>query len=180
MEIIAMELSAVLLLAAIIVMHRRQRRAAQDQHVEQLIHLDELASSAALTKQTCLSALDNLHKNLAALEQRTAFVERKLGGLMEAPAMARKDHYEAAALLLAAGHTTNRVAAMLDLPVAQIEMIRELKTILASEPKAPGASVAPPAAAKAAKRKTESRPAKARIRPIMLTEVVEPAQALNG
>ncbi len=61
------------------------------------------ARIAALAQQTCLNGLEKLHDNLSSLDQRTTAVERKLDSLKEAPLLERRQHYEAAALLFAAG-----------------------------------------------------------------------------
>ena len=179
MEIIAMELSTLLLLAAIILLFRRQRGAAEEQDAAELKHVEALDRSSDLTQQIGLGALENLHKNLSSLEQRTTFVERKLGSLMEAPVLERREHYRAAAFLLAAGHDGSRVASMLDLPLAQVEMIGELKKILASDAKS-AAEAAPRQPVKTAKGKAVPRSAKPKLRPILLTDIVESGHAVNG
>jgi L-2-hydroxyglutarate oxidase LhgO len=179
MEMIIMELSVVLLLAAIILMFRRQRAAAKMRETGQLNRLDEVARNSDLTKQTCVSALENLHNSLASLEHRTSTAERKLGSLMEALAVERKEHYQAAALLLAAGQDAARVAGLLDLPLAQVEMVRELKTILLTEGQT-AAKAAPQRPAKAPKKKSPARSPKPRVRPILLTDVVETESTVQG
>ncbi|MEO6163034.1 MAG: hypothetical protein ABIP88_02720 [Candidatus Binatia bacterium] len=164
MEIIIIELSAALLLAAIVLLSRRQRGAAR---------------IAVLAQQTCLNGLEKLHDNLSSLDQRTTAVERKLDRLMEAPLLERRQHYEAAALLFAAGHDGSRIAGMLDLPLAQVEMIGELRKILDTGVTT-NPEVEPPQPARTAKRKSVTRSAKPRPQPVLLTDVVEPAHAVNG
>lgn len=179
MEIIAMELSAVLLLVAIILLLRRQRGTAFEGGPAQLTQVEELARSAELTKQTCFRALEKLDKNVSSLELRTTLAEHQLADLAQAPSLERKEHYEAAALLLAAGHDGNRIATMLDLPLVQVEMIRDLKIILAGESKV-GAEVDSPQPLKTVKRKSVARSAKGKVRPIVLTDAVEPDHPVNG
>lgn len=179
MEIIVMELSTVLLLAAIILLLRRQRGTALEQDPAELTPVAEPARSPNLAQRTYLNALENLHENLSSLDQRTTLVERQLATLIDAPLLERREHYEAAALLLAAGHDGSRIAAMLDLSLAQVEMIRELKKILDADAKT-NPEVEPRQPARTVKRKALTRAAKPRPRPIVLTDVVEPAQAVNG
>ena len=173
MEIIVMELSTVLLLAAIILLFRRQQGAAQEQVAAEIQPVTEPA------QQTFLNALANLNDNLSSLDQRTSLVERKLDSLQDAPLRERQEHYEAAALLLAAGHDGSRIAGLLDLPIAQVEMIGELTKILDTAAKTNSAAE-PRQPAKTAKRKAVTRSAKARTRPIVLTDIVEPAHAVSS
>lgn len=179
MEIIIIELSAALLLAAIVLLSRRQRGVAQKRVAAELQRGEETARVAALAQQTCLNGLEKLHDHLSSLDQRTTAVECKLDRLMEAPLLDRRQHYEAAALLFAAGHDGSRIAGMLDLPLAQVEMIGELRKILdtgvTTHPE-----VEPPQPARTAKRKSVTRSAKPRPQPVLLTDIVEPAHAVNG
>jgi len=178
MEIIITQLSAGLLLAAIVLLSRRQRGAAQKRVAAELQRGEETARIAALAQQACLNGLEKLHDSLSSLDQRTAAVERKLDSLMEAPLPERRQPYEAAALLFAAGHDGSRIAGMLDLPLAQVEMIGELRKILATGVKT-NPEVEPPPA-RTAKRKAVTRSAKPRPQPVLLTDIVEPAHAANG
>jgi len=179
MEIVALELSTVLLLAAIILLLRRQRRASLPAAQGQPTPGEEAAACAEQAQQRYLSALDQVDKNLAVLALRLDAVERQLSQLAVQPDGARAEHYQAAALLLAAGHENSRVASVLDLPLLHVEMIRDLKKILdrpandvgASEPRRP---------VKATRRKAAGGSVKAKLRPILLTEAVEAAQAVNG
>jgi hypothetical protein len=179
MEIITIELSAVLLMAAIVLLSRRQRGAAQTRVAAELQRGEETARIAVLAQQTCVNGLEKLHNNLSSLDERTTAVERKLDKLMEAPRLGRRQHYEAAALLFAAGHDSSRIAGMLDLPLAQVEMIGELRKILDTGVTT-NPEVEPAQPARTAKRKSVTRSAKPRPQPVLLTDVVEPAHAVNG
>jgi len=174
MEIIIIELSAGLLLAAIVLLFRRQRGAAERQRGE------DPARIAALAQQTCLNGLEKLHDSLSSLDQRMTAVERKLDSLKEAPLLERRQHYEAAALLCAAGYDSSRIAGILDLPLAQVEMIGEIRKILETGVTAANPEVEPPQPARTAKRKAATRSAKPRPQPVLLTDIVEPAHSVNG
>jgi len=65
------------------------------------------------------------------------------------------------------------------LPLAQVEMIGELKNILDSDAKT-NPEAGPRQPARTAKRKAVTRSAKPRPRPILLTDIVEPAHAVTG
>jgi hypothetical protein len=172
MEIIMMELSTVLLLTAMILSLRRQRATAAAHAGVSLKCLEDVAENSELTKKTCLSSLEIMHNNLAAIEVRTAAAERRLASLMEAPAAERKEQYQAAAMLIAAGHGAARTASLLNLSVAQVEMIGELKSILdrdAALAQAPNSG----RISKRSKKKSEPRSAKSRVRSILLTDAVE-------
>lgn len=179
MEIVAMEISTVLLLAAIILLLRRQRGAPPQAAPDQATAAEDAARGAELAQQSCLSALEQLDNQLAQLERRTARVERQLDNLAAVTDLARAEHYRAAALLLAAGHDAGRVASVLDLPLLHVEMIGELRKVFDGEAKGTGAS-APPRPAKAPRRKAVGGSVKAKLRPILLTDAVEAAQAVNG
>jgi len=179
MEIVAMEISTLLLLAAIILLLRRQRGAPPQAAADQATAAEDAARCTELAQQSCLSALEQLDINLAHLEQRTAKVERQLDHLTAVPDIARAEHYRAAALLLAAGHDAGRVANVLDLPLLHVEMIGELRKVLDGQAKFAGGS-APQRPAKAPRRKAVGGSVKAKLRPILLTDAVEAAQAANG
>ncbi|MGZ8426962.1 MAG: hypothetical protein ACXWYD_18600 [Candidatus Binatia bacterium] len=179
MEIIIFELSAGLLLAAIVLLSRRQRAAAQKRGAVELERGEEPARLAALAQQACLNGLEKLHDSLSSLDQRTTAVERNLDSLMAAPLPERRQHYEAAALLLAAGLDGDRIAGVLGLPLAQVEMIGDLRRILGTGVKT-NPEVEPPQPVRTAKRKALTRSAKARPQPVLLTDIVEAAHALNG
>ncbi|MGZ8529093.1 MAG: hypothetical protein ACXW6J_00310 [Candidatus Binatia bacterium] len=178
MEIIIFELSAGLLLAAIVLLSRRQRAAAQKRGAVELQRGEEPARLAAQAQQACLNGLEKLHDSLSSLDQRTTAVERNLDSLMAAPLPERRQHYEAAALLFAAGLDGNWIAGVLGLPLAQVEMIGDLRRILGTGVKTN--PEVPPQPARTAKRKALTRSAKARPQPVLLTDIVEPAHALNG
>lgn len=171
MEIITWEVATLLLLAGMLLLVRRYRAggAARRAPVDQSMHPTELA------RQDCDSALARLEKNFALVENRLTMVECTLNALTEAPSPARRDHYQAAAMLLAAGHERARVAGMLDLPLVHVEMIGDLKNLTASEAKAAPETARP---AKSAKRKARHG-LKSRPRPILLTDSIESHHPVN-
>ena len=179
MEIIVIELSAALLLAVIVLLSRRQRSAAQKRDGAEHQRGEQPARIAAAAQQNYLTRLGNLHENLVLLDERTTAVERKIESVLKAPRLERRQHFEAAALLFAAGHDGSRIAAMLDLPLAQVEMIGALKNVFDSGVKT-NPEVEPTPPARTAKRKSSTRSAKAKSQAILLTDIVEPGHAVNG
>lgn len=179
MEIVAMEVSMVLLLAAIILLLRRQRALTAQSGSAPLSAVDDVTLQAELMQPDCLSALARLGDDVALLERRTISLEQQLASLTAAPRPERQEHYQAAALLLAAGHDGGRVASLLDLPLVHVEMIRDLKNILLNDTKAARGNEPKPAV-KSARRKVVGASVKTKLRPILLTEAVEPAHAVNG
>jgi hypothetical protein len=178
MEIIVMELSAALLLAVIVLLFRRQRSATQNRDGAEHQVGEPPARIAAAAQQNYLNRLANLHENLALLDERTTAMERKIESVLKAPLQERRQHFEAAALLFAAGHDGSRIAAMLDLPLAQVEMISAVKNVFDSGGKT-NPEIAPPPA-RTAKRKALTRSPKAKSRAILLTDIVESGHAANG
>ena len=178
MEIIVIELSAALLLAVIVLLFRRQRSATQNRDGSENQRGEPPARIAAVAQQNYLNRLANLHENFALLDERTKAMERKIESVLKAPLQERRQHFEAAALLFAAGHDGNRIAAMLDLPLAQVEMIGAVKNVFDGAVKTNPGIEPPPA--QTAKRKASTRSAKAKSRAIVLTDIVEPGHAVNG
>lgn len=172
MEIIAWEVSMLSLLAGVFLLVRRHR----GRDVAPAAPADQSIQQSELVKQHYDSVLARLEKSFALLETRLTMAECTLGGLTEAPSPARRDHYQAAALLLAAGHDAGRVAGMLDLPLVHVEMIGDLKNLLASEAKAAEPEAERPA--KSAKRNARQS-VKPRVRPILLTDSVESLHPAN-
>lgn len=176
MDSILMEASALLLLAAVIWMLRRRWATLRSFNPATFERLEQVERNAEQTKQSCSSALADIQKNLESLEQRTAAAERKLTSHGERPAGQHKEFYHAAALLLYAGHPAARVADVLDLSLAQVEMVRELQKMIAAENllgAAQESQVANHTSDKTPKRKNPgARPGKSRSRPILLTDIV--------
>ncbi|HVO95008.1 MAG TPA: hypothetical protein VMT22_19295 [Terriglobales bacterium] len=193
MDMVFMEVSAVLLLAAMILLLRRRRALVEKVNPTSLGRLDEVERSAEQMKLNCLSALHDVKHRLEALEERAIAAERSDVTLGVAPAAERKEPYHAAALLLYAGHPAQRVAEVLDLPLAQIEMVQQLQKMIGAESRmkpAHDALARSDGIGKNAKRKSAARHGKSRPRPILLTDmvaaeevgsdVVEPSTAPNG
>ncbi len=179
MEIIVIELSAALLLAVIVLLFRRQRSATQNRDGAENQRGEQPARIAAAAQQNYLNRLANLHENLALLDERTKAMERKIESVLKAPLQERRQHFEAAALLFAAGHDGNRIAAMLDLPLAQVEMIGAVKNVFDSGVKTnPGDRAA--AGTERPKEKRQRVQPKRKPRAILLTDIVESGHAVNG
>ena len=177
MEIIVIELSAALLLAVIVMLFRRQRSTAQKRDGAEHLRGESPAPIAPAAQQSYLTRLANLHENLALLDERTMAVERKIESVLKAPQPERRQHLEAAALLFAAGHDGSRIAAILDLPLAQVEMIGALKNVFDTGVKTNSEAEPPP---RTLKRKALTRSARPRSRAILLTDIVEAGHAANG
>lgn len=183
MDSIILSLSGVLL-ASVLCWSWQQRRAGARKYREACFsRLEEVARGAELTKRACFTSLDNLHGRLETLQNRTATAEQRLGSLVEPPQLERKEHFQAAALLLAGGSPVERVAAMLAMPIGQVELVQELRQFAAHHPAVPAPQEIP-ASAKAvrrrAKKKTPLRQSPQRVRPILLTEVVRFGGAAIG
>lgn len=176
MDLILMEASTGILLAAAIWVFRRRWAALRIFDPETFVRLEQVERNAEQTKQSCSNALAEIQKNLESLDQRTAAAERKLSGHGATPASKHKEFYHAAALLLYAGHPAERVADVLDLSLAQVEMVGELQKMIAAENPLDAAQE-PQAANDTSdkdpkRKKAGSRPSKSRIRPLLLTDIV--------
>lgn len=155
----------------------RSRRAAKIGNDAYLNRLEEIAQSSEHTKRTCFISLESMHRNLGELQARAESAERELSSFVDTPNPERKEQYEAAALLLAAGQSTARVAIMLNLPVKQVELVQEIRKLVAAERAAETDQAAAPEQ-EVARKKPAPRPARAKKRPILLTDIV--ALGANG
>jgi len=78
-------------------------------------------------------SLELVQKNLESLIARAEGMEHRLQSLMLHTGVDKREQYTAAALLLAEGHEADRVASMLNLPAAQVQLIRDLQQVTARE-----------------------------------------------
>jgi hypothetical protein len=180
MDLIALTLSWAALSAALVFLRRRRRTDKRNNDVY-LERLEEVARSAEETRQSCFASLANMHKSLQNLQARpdTAAEEFSIAPTSGA---ARKEHYEAAALLLSAGQKADRIAHLLGLPVEQVELVQELRQIVARE--TPGTSASVNAGFKSATRTRHKHraPQEKKVAPVLLTDIVDfaPAVGANG
>lgn len=175
MESIMSSISSALLLLAAILLWRCQRVARRNQQSAYLGRLDELRQTVELTRRDCLTAIDNLHRRLEALQNRAGSAEHQLIGLVEPPPLASKEKFQAAALLLAGGHAAERVATVLGLPVGQIELVKELQKVALAAHFAPllqESVTVTKSPGRRHKKKLPNGEAGKRARPILLTDVV--------
>jgi cysteinyl-tRNA synthetase len=79
--------------------------------------------------------LELVQKNLESLLARAESAEQRLRNLMLQPGVEKKEQYTAAALLLGEGQEPQRVAAMLNLPLPQVQIVQELQKMATKEKK---------------------------------------------
>ncbi|HXG51815.1 MAG TPA: hypothetical protein VNN77_10460 [candidate division Zixibacteria bacterium] len=103
--------------------HMREKRD------EGLARLAEVVRSAEATNEAFFRSLELVQKNLESLLARAESAEQRLRNLMLQPGTEKKERYTAAALLLAEGQPPERVASMLNLPLPQVEVVRDLQRI---------------------------------------------------
>ena len=180
MDLIALTLSWAALSAALVFLRRRRRTEKRNNDVY-LERLEEVARTAEETRQSCFASLANMHKSLQVLQARTDAAAQEFSCAPTSGA-ARREHYEAAALLLSAGQKTDRIAHLLGLPVEQVELVQELRQIVARE--IPGTSAPVTAAFKPAARPRHKHraPQEKKVAPVLLTDIVDfaPAEGANG
>jgi hypothetical protein len=95
--------------------------------------LAEVIKSAEVANDGFFRSLELVQKNLESLIARAEGMEHRLQSLMLHPGVDKREQYTAAALLLAEGHEAERVASMLNLPVAQVQLIRDLQQVTARD-----------------------------------------------
>src|SRR4051812_47240709 len=112
-----------LLGAGVLFLRRQWTERRQKAPAEDFDRLAEVVKSAEVANQGFFRALELVQKNLETLIARAESTEQRLRGLMLHPGIDRREQYTAAALLLAEGQDVERVAAMLNLPLAQVHLI---------------------------------------------------------
>ena len=113
----------------------RQRQAAPSRRDQNLAQLEEVLRTAQLTNGSFFQSLELVQKNLESLLARAESAEQRLRSLMLQPGVEKTDQYTAAALLLGEGQEPQRVAAMLNLPLPQVQIVRELQKMAGKEKK---------------------------------------------
>ena len=100
---------------------------------QSLGRLAEVIKSAEVANDGIFRSLELVQKNLESLIARAEGMEHRLQSLMLHTGVDKREQYTAAALLLAEGHEAERVASMLNLPVAQVQLIRDLQQVSARD-----------------------------------------------
>ena len=158
---------------------RLGKKNGQDQ--KSLNQLDEVVKTAQLTNDGFFRSLELVQKNLESLLARAEAAEQRLRSLMLQPGVEKKEQYTAAALLLNEGQEPQRVAAMLTLPLPQVQIVQELQKMAVKEKKpatrkkrdeeAPAPATHPPTKNAASREKNAARPT-------LLADVIK--RATNG
>jgi hypothetical protein len=173
MDSVVITNACLIALAAILSVSIRGRRAAA--RLEALgSRLDEAIKDSEQTKRACFISLENMRRGLDALQSRVEAAEYKLADTLELPRTERKGCYQAAALLLDAGQSVERVAAMINLPAEHVTLVQELRRFMAED----GATTAKSGnearpGSESAKKKRAPRAVREKVRPILLTDVVD-------
>jgi hypothetical protein len=112
---------------------RKRVVSKSDQEQTSLNQLEEVVKTAQLTNDGFFRSLELVQKNLESLLVRAETAEQRLRSLMLQPGVEKKEQYTAAALLLNEGQEPPRVAAMLNLPLPQVQIVRELQKMAVKE-----------------------------------------------
>jgi hypothetical protein len=123
-------------LALIWLLASKRRRPTGNQKDQNLLRLEEVIKTSQLTNDGFFRSLDLVQKNLESLLARAEAAEQRLRSLMLQPGVEKKEQYTAAALLLGEGQEPQRVAAMLNLPLPQVQIVQELQKMATKEKKA--------------------------------------------
>jgi len=124
-----------LTVCAVLVVIRRYRSKSRKTAGGDFDRLAEVVKSAEVANDGFFRALELVQKNLETLIARAESTEQRLRGLMLNPGVDKREQYTAAALLLTEGQDAERVAAMLNLPLTQVHLIRDLQQVAAKEKK---------------------------------------------
>jgi hypothetical protein len=132
--VFALILSLCAFFAFYLILKGRQKAPSGKRH-ENLVQLEEVLRTAQLTNSGFFQSLELVQKNLESLLARAESAEQRMRNLMLQPGGEKRDQYTAAALLLSEGQEPHRVAAMLSLPLAQVEIVQQLNRLASKEKK---------------------------------------------
>jgi hypothetical protein len=171
--------SAVLLVSALFMLRQNRygENSARDQNLAQL---QEVVRTAETTNNGFFRSLELVQKNLESLLARAESAEQRLRNLMLQPGAEKKEQYTAAALLLAEGQDPQRVAAMLNIPLPQIQIVQELQKINAKDKRKSarrGRDEQTVATEAVVPTKSAAPREKTSTRPILLVDVIRNASA---
>lgn len=148
-----------------------------------LAELEEVLRSAQLTNNSFFQSLELVQKNLESLLARAESAEQRIRNLMLQPGGERRDQYTAAALLLSEGQEPHRVAAMLNLPLPQVEIVQQLNRMSNKEKKPAQRKKRPDEERPARKTTMASKiaaPQEKNTQPVLLAELLKKAANENG
>ena len=126
-------------LLALCALKWRGRKAGIDTKNASVAQLEDVLRAAELSNASFFQSLQLVQKNLESLLSRAESAEQRLRAMMLQPGGEKKEQYAAAALLLGDGQEPQRVASMLNLPLAQVQLVRELQRMTIKEPQSPAA-----------------------------------------
>lgn len=134
-----MLISAILGLAlmALAALKWRRTKPMDEKKIASFAQLEEVLRAAELSNSSFFQSLELVQKNLESLLARAESAEQRLRALMLQPGTEKKEQYAAAALLLGDGQEPQRVASMLNLPLPQVQIVRELQKMTLKEKKSP-------------------------------------------
>jgi hypothetical protein len=104
---------------------------------ESLSPLVEVIKTAEVANDGFFRSLELVQKNLESLIARAETMEQRLRSLTLHSGLEKREQYTAAALLLAEGQEVERVASMLNLPVGQVHLIRDLQQVMTRDKRTP-------------------------------------------
>jgi hypothetical protein len=140
--------------------------------------LGELVKSAEVANQAFFRSLELVQKNLESLISRAENMEERLRMLVLHPGVEKREQYTAAALLLAEGQDPDRVASMLNLPLQQVQLIRDLQQVTAKDKRAGARNARADEGIfleSARQSKSSARAEKSAGRPILLVDAIRTA-----
>ena len=124
-------------LLALCALKWRRRKAGVERKNDSVAQLEDVLRAAELSNASFFQSLHLVQKNLESLLSRAESAEQRLRAMMLQPGGEKKEQYAAAALLLGDGQEPQRVASMLNLPLPQVQLVRELQRMTIKEKKIP-------------------------------------------
>src|ERR1043166_5575803 len=137
-----MEIEWILMISAVVLvlglwLGKSWRLEAPGRQSSSVAALAEVIRTAEVTNNGFFRSLELVQKNLESLIGRAEIMEQRLQTLMLQPGAEKREQYTAAALLLSEGHEAERVASMLNLPTAQVQLIRDLQQVTSRDKRTP-------------------------------------------
>ena len=173
-------IASVLLFLALGLAFKKNKSGGQPKLTPAAAPLADMIKSAEIANETFFRSLELVQKNLESLISRAENMEERLRMLVLHPGIEKREQYTAAALLLSEGQDPDRVASMLNLPLPQVQLIRDLQHVTAKDKRlaarnSPVEDIVPFESSRQSK--NSGRAERSASRPILLVDAIRSVSA---
>jgi hypothetical protein len=171
-------IASVLLLVALGLALIKRKPGSQLGAIPRVGPLADMIKSAEIANEAFFRSLELVQRNLESVISRAENMEERLRMLVLHPGIEKREQYTAAALLLSEGQDPERVASMLNLPLPQVQLIRDLQQVSVKDKRASARDgrvedIVPQESSRQSK--NSGRAEKSASRPILLVDAIRTA-----